>query len=453
MRGAQPGLQFIPPQYDPRVSGLIRLLLPAWLRFRLQITQVRVEGAKRLVPWCARLQQGDARVLLAFRHPTLDDPYAMLYLLARAVPQAAREMGVPLRLPLHSYFVYDRGIPLWAGRWVGWLFSRLGGIPIQRGRSDRLALKTIREVLVRGDMPLTIAPEGGINNHSERLGPLELGLAQIGFWGLEDLAKQGRVVPVVVIPIGIQYGFVQPPWQRIGELLARMERYCGLPVVTTLPSDSMARQDQLYARLLQLADYLLTQMETFYAQFYHHPQPNLAAELSVHDRLRLRLDHLRDVALQVTESFFGVTGEGTVTDRCRRLEAVGREWMYRQDLEQLAPVARWLADRIAQEAELRLWHMQLVEQLTSVTGDYVREKPTADRFAETVLILWSVINHLRGKNQPVRLGQRWVAVRVGEPLCLNDYWDAYCASRKTARQVVQDVTDRLAERLQALIRS
>ncbi|MCS6781872.1 MAG: 1-acyl-sn-glycerol-3-phosphate acyltransferase [Gloeomargarita sp. SKYBB_i_bin120] len=447
MRRAQPGLRFIPPRYDPRVNRLIRCLLPLWLRFRLGITQVRVEGADILVPWYVQLQRREARVLLAFRHPTLDDPYAMLYLLERAVPQAAQERGVRLRLPLHSYFVYDRGIPLWAGRWVGWLFARLGGIPIQRGRSDRLALKTIREVLLRGDMPLTVAPEGGINNRSECLGPLEPGLAQLGFWCLEDLAKQGQTVPVVVIPIGIQYGFVRPPWQRINDLLTRLEEYCHLPV----GSHASADPEALYARLLRLADYLLTQMETFYAQFYHHPPPALAEDLTVNDRLRLRLDHLRDVALRVTESFFGVTGKGTVIDRCRRLEAVAWEWMYRQDLAELSPVARWLADRIAQEVELRLWHMQLVEQLTSVTGDYIREKPSAERFAETLLILWSAVNHLRGRHQPVRLGQRWLSIRVGEPLCLNDYWETYSASRKAARQVVQEVTDRLAERLQGLI--
>ncbi|MEN9207632.1 MAG: 1-acyl-sn-glycerol-3-phosphate acyltransferase [Gloeomargarita sp. GMQP_bins_14] len=453
MRGAQPGLRFIPPQYNPWLNRLIRLLLPAWLRFRLRITQVQVEGAEELVTWYDRLQRGEARLLLAFRHPTLDDPYAMLYLLARAVPQAARRIGVRLRLPLHSYFVYDRGIPLWAGRWVGWLFAQLGGIPIQRGRSDRLALKTIREVLLRGDMPLTVAPEGGINSLSERLGPLEPGLAQMGFWCLEDLVKQGQVVPVVIVPIGLQYSFVRPPWSSINGVLARLESYCHLPVISSLPTEPADRLAQLYTRLLRLADYLLNQMEAFYAQFYHHPRPTLADDLTVNDRLRLRLDHLRDVALQVTESFLGLTAEGSVIDRCRRIEAVAREWIYRQDLATLSPVARGLADRIAQEAELRLWHMQLVEQLTSVTDDYLREKPSADRFGEVVLILWSVVNHLRGRHQPLRLGDRRLTLRVGKALCLNDYWPTYCTGRKAARQVVQDVTDRLAERLQGLISS
>ncbi|APB34968.1 phospholipid/glycerol acyltransferase [Gloeomargarita lithophora Alchichica-D10] len=423
------------------------------MRTQLKIAQVRVEGAATLVPWYEQVQKNQARVLLAFRHPTLDDPYMILYLLSRSVPQAARGLGVKLKLPLHNYFIYDRGIPLWAGRWVGWLFSRLGGIPIQRGRSDRTAIKTIRELLVRGGMPLTVAPEGGINSHSERLAPLEPGLPQMGFWCLEDLAKQGQEMPVVVIPIGIQYGFLHPPWEKISELLAKMETWCGLPVAQPLPTEPTARQEHLYARLLGLADYLLTQMEAFYARFYHHSQASIApdTDLGINAHLKIRLERLREAALAITEAFFGVKGEGTTIDRCRRLESAGWEWLYRQDWAELSPMARNLADRIAQEAELRLWHMQLVERLTSVTGDYVREKPTADRFAEITLILWSVVTHLRGKNQPANLGQRWVAIRVGEPLRLNDYWDTYQSNRKAARQVVNEVTDTLAQRLQALI--
>jgi hypothetical protein len=302
---------------------------------------------------------------------------------------------------------------------------------------------------------LTVAPEGGINSHSERVAPLEPGVAQMGFWCLEDLTKQGQELPVVVIPIGIQYGFVRPPWEKISQLLTRMETLCGLPVMSQSPETPTERQEWLYGRLLRLADYLLTQMEDFYRRFYHCPPPELPpdTDLAVNEHLKIRLERLRDTALRVTEAFFGVPGEGSTVDRCRRLEAAGWDWMYRQDLHDLSPLARSLADRIAQEAELRLWHMQLVERLTSVTGDYVREKPSADRFAETTLILWSVVTHLQGKDQPVHLGKRWVAVRVGEPIRLNDYWETYCRSRKAAREVVNQVTELLAERLQGLIQS
>jgi len=80
------------------------------MRTQLQIAQVRVEGAGALVPWYEQLQNNQVRVLLAFRHPTLDDPYVMFYLLSRSVPQAAQTAGVKLQLPLHNYFVYDPGM-------------------------------------------------------------------------------------------------------------------------------------------------------------------------------------------------------------------------------------------------------------------------------------------------------------------------------------------------------
>ncbi|WP_071599813.1 hypothetical protein [Mastigocladopsis repens] len=59
-----------------------------------------------------------------------------------------------------------------------------------------------------------------------------------------------------------------------------------------------------------------------------------------------------------------------------------------------------LGDRIAEEANLRMWHMRLVESFVAVTGNYVHEKPTAERFAETTLnnITPSILMGNFGKN-------------------------------------------------------
>ena len=134
----------------------------------------------------------------------------MLYLLSRGVPKAAREYDIKLRSPVHSHFVYDRGMTIWAGDWLGWLFSRLGGIPIHRGkRLDRTGLRAARELLVNGQFPLAIAPEGATNGHSETVSPLEPGVAQLSFWCAEDLRKKGRSEQVYIVPIGIRYTYPQ----------------------------------------------------------------------------------------------------------------------------------------------------------------------------------------------------------------------------------------------------
>jgi len=53
---------------------------------------------------------------------------------------------------------------------------------------------------------MTVAPEGATNGHSEIVSPLERGVAQLGFWCVEDLVKAGRSETVYIVPIGgIQY--------------------------------------------------------------------------------------------------------------------------------------------------------------------------------------------------------------------------------------------------------
>ena len=83
--------------------------------------------------------------------------------------------------------------------------------------------------------------------------------------------------------------------------------------------------------------------------------------------------------------------EGNWNDRCRRVEQAGWNYIFREDfkdIKALSPIEKALGDRVAEEANFRMWHMRLVESFVAVSGNYIREKPTVERFAETTLILW-----------------------------------------------------------------
>ena len=140
VRQVQPPLNFIPTAFSPWLLGVIHGLLPLLLRVRLRpwlpvgITQIEVVNGATLAQLYHGFQQGELRFLMAFRHVEVDDPLCGLYLLSRAVPQIARQQGIQLRTPLHAHFLYDRGMPLWAGTGLGWSLSHIGGIPIRRGR-------------------------------------------------------------------------------------------------------------------------------------------------------------------------------------------------------------------------------------------------------------------------------------------------------------------------------
>ena len=454
---AQPPLSFIPPTLDTRVLALVRLGLPHWMRWREQIGQVDVVNADALVHLLQAFGAKETRLLLAFRHPSPLDSYCLAHLMWYAVPQRARALGIDLKRPIHAHFIYDRGIPLWAGNWVGWIYSRLGGTPIQRGKVDRQGLRSARNLLANGAFPLAAAPEGGNNGHTEIVSPLEPGVAQMGFWCVEDMLSQGRAERVAIAPLGISYRYITPPWPALDRWLDRLEQGNGLPAPTAdyAPGDtSDAAMDRRYNRLYTLGEHLLTLMEGYYSRVYGMalPQPSPEPELPT-NALGDRLDALMNAALQVAETYFKLSPKGSLIDRCRRIEQAGWERIFRQDLaadQPLSAVGRGLADREAEEASLRMWHMRLVESFVAVTGQYVRQRPSAERFAETVMILRDTVCLIQGENPFPRpkLGPLRAQVTVGEPIWVSDRWPDYKANRK---QAVAELTADLQATLEAMI--
>ncbi|MEG4944739.1 1-acyl-sn-glycerol-3-phosphate acyltransferase [Microcoleus sp. F4-D5] len=473
----QPPLEFIPPAYNPLVMQGCQQILPWWLRFRTSISHVQAENVETLAELFHQFQNQKVRFLLAFRHPNSNDPYCLGQLIWKLVPQAARAKGIPLKFPVHSHFIYDRGIPLWAGAGVGWLYSHLGGTPIVRGKIDRVGLRSARNLFANSQFPIAAAPEGATNGHNEIVSPLEPGVAQMGFWCVEDLLKAGRTEKVVIVPIGIQYRYVEPPWQPLEKLLTQLEIDCGLPPLDSsnnanYPPKITASTDPnhnfQYMRLIRLGSHLLEVMEQFYTRFYHQnflsktgnvsslQIPGGKADKAVTEKVfTARLKALLDVALLVAEEYFNLKPKGSLIDRCRRLEQAGWEYIYREDIKDIAALCaleRGLADRLAEEASLRMWHMRLVESFVSVTGRYVQEKLTAERLAETTLLLWDVLTRIKGGNPFGRpkLGKQQVQMTVGEPISVSDRWDGYQTSRRLA---VAELTQDLQSALEAMIKS
>ncbi|MBD2112025.1 MULTISPECIES: 1-acyl-sn-glycerol-3-phosphate acyltransferase [Cyanophyceae] len=459
---AQPPLGFIPPRYKPWVVQGCYVVLPLMLRLRLRpwlpagIWPVTCHNPEVLADCFRQFQTGKIRLMMAFRHSQVDDPLCLSYLFSRLVPRAARQRGFSLKRPLHSFFMYDRGMPLWAGRWLGWFFSAIGGIPVHRGRRlDLKALKAVRERMMNAPLPVTIAPEGATNGHGEVISDLEPGTAQLAFWAVEDLQKAGRSEQVLLLPVGLRYIYPRPDWAALNRLLAQLEADCGLPVQSFSEPTAMGPEDY-YPRLLTLGRHLLGRLEQFYQQFYNLP-PAAEPEDSEHPAaIAQRLSPLLDGSLKIGERFFGLPHTGTLVTRCRRLEEAGWAYIYREDiadLKQLSAFDRGLANWMSEEATLHMRHMRLVESFVAVTGTYVKDKPTFERFAETTLILFDLVERVKGTRVPKRpqLGTRQAVISLGEPMNINDRWSDYAESRRSAKAAVETLTADIQAAMEELI--
>ncbi|MEE3715223.1 1-acyl-sn-glycerol-3-phosphate acyltransferase [Tumidithrix elongata RA019] len=443
----QPPLIYYPPSFDLNLLRGLRFLLPMWIRWKCGISKIESRNMERLVEAMQTFQAGKTRYLFAFRHPTTDDHFSMLYLLSHGIQAKARGMGVKFAQPVHSNFVYDRGIPLWAGEIVNWLFPRLGGIPIFRGKLDRQGLQAIRKQMIDGKFPISMAPEGGTNGQSELVGQLEPGIAQIGFWAAEDLAKAGRSETVVILPIGLQYEYAVASWENIDRMLMRIEQDCGM---VKPPIEHKERYERLYA----VGHYLVKYVSDHYQKFYpsHAPETSISEAQDLGERIQIVLDHI----LRVSESHFAMPSKGTITDRCRRLEQAGWDRIFRADFKDLSTIStleRGFADQLAKEANSSQWHMRIAESIVSVTGNYVSELPSASRYAETLLLIWRALSRVKTETfgKTPYLGDRKLILSIGEPISISDRFATYQSSRVAAKACVNQTTEDLQAALQGLV--
>ncbi len=461
---AKPPLRFIPPHFKAWVVQGGYILLPLLLRVRLRpwlpvgIWPVTCPNPEVLAESFHQFQAGKIRLILAFRHSQVDDPLCLSYLFSRLVPRAARQQGFNLKRPVHTFFMYDRGMPLWAGAWLGWFFASMGGIPVHRGRRlDLKALKTVREQVVTGPLPVTIAPEGATNGHGEIISPLEPGTAQVAFWAVEDLQKAQRSERVLLLPVGLRYFYPNPDWGALNRLLGQLEGDCGLPV-QSFSAPSPASVAAYYPRLVTLGQHLLTRMEQFYARFYGGKPGGKPAQDGENspETMAQRLGPLLEQSLRVGEQFFGIPTTGSLVTRCRRLEEAGWTYTYREDIEDieaLNPFDRGLADWMAAAANLNVQHMRLVESFVAVSGHYVKDRPTFERLAETTLILFDLVERVKGTKVPRRpqLGRRHAVINLGSPMDITQRWPDYSQSRPAAKAAVETLTTDLETALGELI--
>ena len=132
---AQPPLDFIPPVFNFFVLKVSQLILPFWLRSQTPLVEIKAKNLSVLAEYFQKFQQKKVRFILAFRHPSINDPYCMGYLLWKLLPKFIKQENIQLQQPIHAHFMYDRGIPLWAGKAVSWLYSNLGGNLYSTGKT------------------------------------------------------------------------------------------------------------------------------------------------------------------------------------------------------------------------------------------------------------------------------------------------------------------------------
>jgi hypothetical protein len=376
-----------PPKMTPWLVRLWRPLINRTLRKSQKITQVEVQGADHVR---SALKDG-AGTLITPNHSFHYDSYVMI--------EAAHRCESCFHfLSAWQVFAMSKPFEQKVLQWHG-CFS------INREGNDLQAFKTSVDILRESPHPLVIFPEGDIYHNNDRVTPFREGAAAIAM----SAAKKGPR-KIVAIPAALKCFYVQDPQDELLELMSRLEESLHWRPRTDL---------SLPVRIYKLAEGMITLKEIEY-----HAGPRTGT-------LPERIAALSSKILADLEKEHGVRDRGgIIPERVKEarkaiIKASEKEGLSESDQQRLAN---------------QMDDLFFVIQLFSYPGNYVQEKPTLERIAET---LDKFEEDVLKADYPGIRGERHAIVRFGEPLEI--------PTERENKTAISDWTDLLEQKVQGLL--
>ena len=385
-----------PRSWAPKLSpAFVRLARPFRQRRRIkeqQLVEVEIRGA-RIVADAIAAGQG---VLITPNHSTHADPYTMY--------AAADQIGTPFYF-MATWHVFDS-----EGRLGQWALQRHGCFSIDREGADLQAFKQAVKIVRNEPQPLVIFPEGEVYHCNERITPFREGPAAIAL----SAAKHAKR-PIVCIPCSLNYKYVDDPMDDLLVVMSQLERQ-----IHWRPRPDRPLSERIYA----FGEAVMALKEI---EFLGHATSGTLPE---------RTDRLACKILSRIEQSHGIDpGSRSIPERVKELRR-----------RTIAALDEEASDNLDHDEVRRkqlndvLDDLFLVVQLFSYPGDYVAERPSLERMAET---LDKFEEDVLGKYSATIRGRRRVTVTFGEPIAVESG-----SNRKTAAQAI---TETLEMRVQEML--
>ena len=388
------------------------------MRNKADIQKVEIHGLEHLRAVVA----SGAGVLITPNHSFHYDSYVLGH--------AAHEITRPFHV-MAAWQVFNAATPF-----QRFIMQRSGVFSIDRESADLGAFKRSVEILRSHQCPLVIFPEGDIYHTNDRVRPFREGAAAIA---LSAAKRADR--PTVIIPAAIKCRYVTDPTPGLLDLMSRLEQSLHWRPHTHLP---------LPERIYRFAEGLLALKELEYLG--HHQtgtvQSRTAALIgqliddqerrhNIEKRTGTVPERVKELRRHHIERL-SASGEGEAPAEPREVRAPSDS---AAPQERRPPAVRpKLDDATRRQLERDMEDLFFVIQLYSYPGDYVAEKPSIERIAETLDKFEEDV--LRVK-YPTPRGTRHATVRFGEPIPL--------AHERASRDATAALTTQLEQRVQGLL--
>lgn len=381
-----------PPRWwSPKLSPWwVRFWRPLRMRQQLKkqrLLQVEVRGLEHV----REAVSGGQGVLITPNHSSHADCYAFY--------TAADLLGYPFYVMIAwQNFVRD-------GRLKCLVLRHHGGFSVDREGTDMRAFRQAVAILQSHRNPLVVFPEGDVYHTNERITPFREGPAAMAL-----LAARKAARPVVSIPCGIKYRYIEDPTPELLRTMDDLER-----AIFWRPRTDLALEKRIY----HFAEGVLALKEI---EFFGH---------TCSGPVRKRVGDLMEFILGRIEARYALdSGEATVPERVKLLRKHVIERMV--DLPGDGERERQCREDLAD--------LFLVVQAFSYPGDYVKERPSVERMAETIDKFEEDV--LESKTATIR-GARAATVTFGEPILVE--------SGKGKKNAAKNLTRMMEERVQGLL--
>lgn len=389
--------QFFPATPDPFVMWLCRQAN----RFRIlpgrkhRVREIILDGA---LPRVRELADSGERILFVPNHSTHSDP--------QVITEVQRRLGRPSCF-MAAYDIFLRS------RFQAWVMRHNGAFSVDREGSDRKSMTAAIDILAAGRHALTIFPEGNVYMMNDRVTPFLEGAA---FLALKAQKGLGPGQHIHAVPVSMKFSHLHDVRGPIREQLAGIAHAAGTDFdPDTDPVAELVRIGRfLLARNLRQRGYL-SRGEDIGGGDLEEDLRNAV------ERIIAGLEEKVDLHPKPADE---------PVARVRRIRATihqtrtdpGREMEHR------------VASSWADEAILAL-------RILSYAQPYVREKPTLDRYAETVEKLGEDL--FSRWQQP--LGERRAVAWLGEPVDLGAFLENFSGK---PRESVSELTALCENRVQ-----
>jgi 1-acyl-sn-glycerol-3-phosphate acyltransferase len=340
-------------------------------------------------------------VLIAPNHASHADPFTLYEAMDR-VPSPAYFMA--------TWHVFDSHNAI--GQWA---LQHIGVFSVDREGADLQAFKESIRILRECSHPLIIFPEGEIYHCNDRVTPFREGLATIALSAARRAERS-----IVCIPSAVKYEYLDDPTPELKATMEELEAQ-----IHWRPKRDLSLPDRIYA----FAEAMLSLKELEYmGAVSHEPLP---------DRVRIMTESILE---GIEQRHDYDRRNDTIPERIKEVR--------RRVVDKLQPDAMSSDEKQSNSEEsmnqeqliMDLEDLFFVSQLYSYPGDYVNQKPSIERLAETFDKFEEDVLH---RSSATIRGTRKATVYFDEPIEIE--------AKKRSKTAASELTDRIESRVQWML--